>query len=461
MSNALEQIEYAPVSALKPYPGNARTHSKRQIRQIAASIERFQFTNPVLVDDDNVIVAGHGRVEAAKLLGIDTIPVRRLSHLSPDEIRAYRIADNRFAELAGWDSAILAIELQHLAAIEFKMDAIGFETAEIDIVLDAAQAGDPNGDDGADDEVLEPPARPVTALGDVWVLGRHRLVCGDALNKETLAALMGGEIAQAMFTDPPYNVPIDGFASGKGKAVRREFAMASGEMSRAEFETFLTRALGAAAEHLCDGAIAFVCMDWRHIADLLAAGEAIFDTLKNICVWTKSNGGMGSLYRSQHEFVCVFKKGKGAHANNVELGRHGRNRTNVWAYAGANAFGAARDQELAMHPTVKPVALIEDALKDVTARGSIVLDPFGGSGSTLIAAERCGRSARLIELDPAYCDVILARYARCTGAVPVRVRDGRRFEIDPAPAASAGKAKAQARTKAQAKAHAAMRSARA
>lgn len=414
-------IERAPIATLKPNPRNARTHNPRQITQIARSIERFGFTNPVLVDEDLMIIAGHGRVAAAKQLGHDAVPILRLGDLSEADKRAYLIADNKLAEKAGWDREILAIELQGLVELNYEIELTGFEIAEIDLILDAASNADPNGPRGPEDHAPAPPLDPITQLGDVWALGRHRLVCGDALARESYAQAMAGETAAALFTDPPYNVLIDGFAGGKGKAKRREFAMASGEMSKAAFEAFLTGALSAAAAQLDDGAIAFVCMDWRHIGELMKAGEVAFDELKNICVWTKTNGGMGSLYRSQHELVFVFKKGKAAHRNNVELGRHGRNRTNVWAYAGVNSFGAERDAALAMHPTVKPVALIEDALKDVTRRGDIVLDPFGGSGSTLIAAERCGRSARLIELDPAYCDVIVQRFEAYTGKRAVRL----------------------------------------
>jgi DNA modification methylase len=414
-------IERAPIAALSSNPRNARTHSPRQIEQIAASIQRFGFTNPVLVDDGLMIIAGHGRVAAAKKLGLEEVPVVRLSHLSEADKRAYVIADNRLAEKAGWDREILAIELQGLVELKYEIELTGFEIAEIDLMLDAAVDADPNGPQTPEDATPAPPDEPATRLGDIWTLGRHRLICGDALASHTYTRLMGSERAQAMFTDPPYNVAIDGFAGGKGKLKRREFAMASGEMSKPAFEAFLSTTLKNAAAQLQDGAIAYVCMDWRHLGELLGAGEAAFDELKNLCVWTKSNGGMGSLYRSQHELVFVFKRGKASHCNNVELGRFGRNRTNVWAYAGANAFGRERDQALAMHPTVKPVALIEDALKDVTRRGDLVLDPFGGSGSTLIAAEKCGRSARLIELDPLYCDVIVKRFETYTGKTAQRV----------------------------------------
>lgn len=422
------KLERTPIAALKPYPGNARTHSKRQIKQIAASIERFGFTNPVLVDDGLMILAGHGRVEAAKLLGLDEIPIVRISHLSEADKSAYVLADNQLALKAGWDREILAIELQGLIDLNFDVGVIGFEVAEIDLILDAAREANPQTRAAPEDATPSLAPQAVTRLGDVWQMGRHRLICADARDASAYAALMPDEQADVLFTDPPYNVPIDGFVGGKGKVERREFAMASGEMSEAEFVTFLTTTLAPAARQCRDGAIAFVCMDWRHMRELLAAGAAVFDELKNLCVWTKSNGGMGSLYRSQHELVFVFKKGSDAHVNNVELGRFGRNRTNVWPYAGANSFKQGRDDELAMHPTVKPVALVEDAIKDVSDRGSLVLDPFGGSGSTLIAAERCGRSSRLIELDPLYCDVIVRRFETYAGKCAKLASNDQTFE---------------------------------
>ena len=410
-----QSIEHAPPRALKPYRNNARTHDARQIDLIARSIKRFGFTNPVLVDDDLTILAGHGRVAAAKQLELEAVPIVRLSHLSEAEKRAYVLADNKLAERAGWDRELLAIELQGLIELDFDLEVVGFEHGEIDILIDEAAEADPGSGRDGEDDIPAPPHTPITRPGDLWQLGRHRLICGDARNEAAYAALMDDERADAVFTDPPYNVRIDGFASGKGKAERREFAMASGELSREAFTAFLIDSLGPAAARCRDGAIAFVCMDWRHIGEVLEAGQVVFDELKNLCVWTKTNAGMGSLYRSQHELVFVFKRGASAHTNNVELGRFGRNRTNVWAYAGANAFGAERDQALAMHPTVKPTALVEDAIKDVTTRSAIVLDPFAGSGSTLIASHRCGRSARLIEIDPAYCDVIVERYRTYTG----------------------------------------------
>jgi DNA modification methylase len=423
-----DKIERVPLDALKPYARNARTHSKQQISQIARSIERFGFTNPVLVSDELTIIAGHGRVEAAKLLGSKVVPVVRLSHLSEAELKAYVIADNRLAELSGWDKQTLAIELQALVDLDFDVEVVGYEAAEIDLILDECRDADPTSPQDPDDVAV--PARsgsPVTMPGDIWECGRHRLICGNSLELATYERLVETVTADVIFTDPPYNVPIEGFVGGKGKETRREFAMASGEMSSEAFQSFLHTSLSLAAKHARDGAIAFVCMDWRHIGELQASGAAVFSELKNVCVWTKSNGGMGSLYRSQHELVFVFKNGNEPHKNNVELGRYGRNRTNVWSYRGVNAFGSERMSELEMHPTVKPVALVEDAIKDVTRRGEVVLDPFGGSGSTMIAAERCGRVAKLIEIDAAYCDVIVRRWQQHTGKNATRAGTGERF----------------------------------
>ena len=418
-------LERVPLRALKPHPRNAPTHSKRQIEQIARSIKRFGFNNPVLIGDDFTIIAGHARVEAAKVLGLAEAPVVRVSHLSDAEVRAYLLADNKLAEHAGWDQELLPEEFQYLLNEGFELELTGFETGEIDLILDAAAEADPAGrDDPAD---LVPPLESwaVSRPGELWTLGRHRLLCGDARDPGAYAQVLAGETADAIFTDPPYNVAMKGHASTQQ---RREFVMASGEMGRAEFAAFLQTTLGAAAQLCKDGAIAFVCMDWRHWGELSAAAARVFSELKNLCVWTKTNAGMGSFYRSQHELVFVYKVGQGPHCNTFELGQHGRYRTNVWAYAGANAFGSGRDEGLALHPTVKPVALVADAIKDVTRRNQIVLDPFGGSGSTLIAAEISGRRARLIELDPLYCDVILRRYQRQTGKPATLDLTGETFE---------------------------------
>lgn len=416
------------IDTLVPYARNARTHSRKQIRQIASSIERFGFTNPVLVSDGNEIVAGHGRVKAAKLLGLKTVPTLTLSDMSAADRRAYILADNKLALNAGWDKDLLASELQGLIDLEFDVELTGFDLAEIDFVLDEADEADPAKADPAEDAM--PPLLPnaVTASGDIWQLGRHRLICGDARNSETFTQLLGQERADLLFTDPPYNVKIDGHVCGLGNVRHRDFAFASGEMSQTDFTAFLSSTLGHAARQMCDGSIAYVCMDWRHMGELLAAGNAVFTELKNLIVWNKTNGGMGTFYRSKHELVFVFKKGTAPHTNSFGLGESGRYRTNVWDYAGISSIGASRDEELAMHPTVKPVALVADAIRDCSRRGEIVLDCFGGSGSTLIAAHKTGRSARLIEYDPLYCDTIIRRWQDYTGKPAIRLTDGQPFE---------------------------------
>lgn len=411
---AMQVVELS-VDLLKPYPRNARTHSKKQIKQIAASIERFGFTNPVLVSDAGEIIAGHGRVEAAKLLRRRTVPTLALSHLSEAERRAYVLADNKLALNAGWDKEILAIELQALVELEFDVELTGFSLAEIDLVIDEASEASVDGPPDAEDAVPVVTGQPVSRMGDIWHLGRHRLLCGDTRQAAGIDLLLAGERADLVFTDPPYNVEINGNVCGLGSVKHREFAFASGEMSASQFTGFLNETLGNMSRVMRDGAIAFVCMDWRHMGELMAAGGQCFTELKNLVVWNKTNGGMGAFYRSKHELVFVFKQGAASHTNSFGLGETGRYRTNVWDYAGISSIGANRSDELAMHPTVKPVALIADAIRDCSRRGEIVLDGFGGSGSTLIAAEKTGRCARLVEYDPIYCDTIIRRWQAYSG----------------------------------------------
>lgn len=422
------QVIERPIASLRPYARNARTHSKKQIKQIADSIGRFGFTNPVLVSEEGEIIAGHGRVEAAKSLGRKVVPTIALAHLSEAERRAYVIADNKLAMNAGWDREILAIELQALVDLEFDVELTGFSLAEIDIVLDEAGEADPDGREASDDLVPALSGSAVTRMGDVWRLGRHRLLCGDTRSADDIATLMGDDRADLVFTDPPYNVAIDGNVCGLGSVKHREFAFASGEMSKGQFLAFLTETLTNIGSAMRDGAIAFVCMDWRHMGELIAAGEIAFTELKNLVVWNKTNGGMGAFYRSKHELIFVFKVGTGQHTNSFGLGDTGRYRTNVWDYAGISSISSGRAEELAMHPTVKPVALIADAMRDCSRRGEIVLDGFGGSGSTLIAAEKTGRSARLIEYDPLYCDTIVRRWEAFTGKKASMTGCNRTFE---------------------------------
>ena len=416
------------INSLRPYPHNARTHSARQIKQIARSLERFGFTNPILIDEQRQIIAGHGRVAAARLLGMKQVPTLRIGHLTETEKRAYILADNRLAEKAGWDRETLAIELQALIDADFEVELTGFATAEIDLVLGEASEKL----DGAlqpEDVIAEMPGGPaVTQRGDIWLLGSHRLICGDARDPACYGRLLQGQKAEFVFTDPPYNVKIEGNVTGHGRFRHRSFAMASGEMRPSEHTDFLYACLSEAATHSLDGSIHDVCIDWRHIDEMLAAGRRVYDELKNVCVWCKTNAGMGSFYRSQHELIFIWKIGSASHVNNFELGQFGRSRSNVWEYAGVNTFRPGRIDELAMHPTVKPVALVADAIKDCSRRGGLVLDPFAGSGTTIIAAEKTGRRGRAIEIDPHYCDVIVRRWQAYTGKQAVHEPTGTSFE---------------------------------
>jgi len=420
-------ISYRPVSELAVNPRNARKHDQRQLRQIRSSISAFGFTNPLLVDDDGMLIAGHGRLSAAQELGLDKVPIIVLAHLTQAQKRALMLADNKIALNSSWDADLLASELADLSEmeLEFDLELTGFEVAEIDLIISETEV-DPQG--GAETAPLPNPSLSnVTKRGDLWMLGKHRVLCGDARDADAFALLLNDERAAMVFTDPPYNVPIDGHVTGKGRARHREFHEAGGEMSRSEFVGFLDAVLGNAARSCRNGAISFVCMDWRHIGEVLEVGERVFDAYLNLCVWAKTNGGMGSLYRSQHELVFVFRKGKDQHRNNVQLGRFGRNRTNVWTYAGVNTFREGRMEELMAHPTAKPAAMVKDAILDVTRRGDVVLDPFLGGGTTLIAAEQAGRVAYCMDIDPAYVDVALRRWRKETGEEPCRAIDGRTF----------------------------------
>lgn len=412
-----QDLEYRAIDTLIPWTNNARKHSKKQLKQIATSIEAFGFTNPVLIDQDSKILAGHGRVEAVKLLSWKEVPCLEIRHMSAKQKRAYVLADNKLALNASWDEDILSEELKALAELDedFDLGLTGFSIAEIDSFIEIdmpEQAHDPK------DDVLPHKAPERVQTGDVWQLGRHRLICGDSLNAEVVSCLMDGEKAQMVFTDPPYNVPIDGHVGGKGALKHREFAMASGEMNVEKFTDFLHQVFKNLTEFAKDGSIHYICMDWRHMQEVLSAAQEIYSELKNLIVWAKDQGGMGTFYRSRHELVFAYKYGDAAHINSFELGQHGRYRTNVWNYPSAS------QEDLSLHPTVKPVLMIADVIRDVSSRNDIVLDLFGGSGSTLIGAEKTGRRARLCEIDPLYCDIILARYEAYAKDEAVRLASG-------------------------------------
>jgi DNA modification methylase len=419
------EIAYVDIASLKPRANNPRIHSKAQIQLIANSIKEFGFVSPVLTDAEKNVLAGHGRLEAAALVGMKEVPTVCISHLSAAQARALLIADNKVAELAGWNRDLLALELKELETASLKMTDFGFNAAELEAFKARLRSLEPKNLDAVPE--IDKKAPPVSRLGDIWAIGSHALACGSALDASVYERLLGGKAA-CVFTDPPYNVPVKGHVSGLGKMQHREFAMASGEMTQVEFEGFLEIVFRNLANYTVDGAIHFYCMDWRHMEELQAAARSAKLSLQNLCIWVKSNGGMGSLYRSRHELVFVYKNGTAPHTNNVELGKNGRNRTNVWEYPGMTAFGAKRDAELALHPTVKPVEMVADALLDCSKPGDVIWDPFSGSGTTLVAAETVGRVCCAIELDAYYVDTAVKRLVGITGAKTELVETGETFE---------------------------------
>jgi DNA modification methylase len=429
--NGRINIVYRKIAGLEIDAKNPRIHSRKQVQQIASSIEAFGFNVPVLVDRQGKVIAGHGRIMASKLLGRSEVPTISLEHLSESQARAFMIADNRLTETSVWDDRLLAEQLKELSVLdlEFSLEATGFDMGEIDLRIEGLSASSEASDEA---DIQAPPQSgpAVSDEGDLWLLGEHRVRCGSALDPAAYVALMQGELAEAVFSDPPYNVKIEGNVSGLGAVRHREFAMASGEMSEAEFVEFLTRAFSLHSQHTVEGSLHFIFMDWRHTGELLAAGRRVYSELKNLCVWVKSNAGMGSLYRSQHELVFVYKYGNQAHRNNVRLGQYGRNRTNVWHHPGVNSFSRSGNEGnlLALHPTVKPVALVADAIIDSTSRRGIVLDGFLGSGTTVIAAERSGRRCYGLEIDPLYVDTIVRRWQKFSGESARNSVSGKSFD---------------------------------
>lgn len=413
------EITYKNLGELKANPKNAKTHSKKQVHQIAQSIKVLGFNNPVLIEADGTIIAGHGRVEAAKELGFESVPTICLAHMTPEQVRAYIIADNRLAEKSGWDNEILKIELDFLMNLDselgFDATITGFEIPDIDLIVNPEAIEEAKAEKDLEEDffnsVVDIPQQ--VKKGELWKLGEHLVYCGDALREESYAALLDENLAEIAFVDYPYNVKIQGNVTKQKH--HKEFVQGSGEMSEAVFTDFLKTAMDLQIKYSKNGSIHFGCMDWRHNTEIMNAANASGFELKNLCIWDKGTGGMGSLYRSQHELIFVLKNGTAPHVNNVELGVHGRYRTNIWKYRGMHASNPESKILAKLHPTVKPVAMIMDALLDCSSPGGIVLDSFGGSGSTLIAAERTKRKARIIEIEPKYCDVILYRWEKFTG----------------------------------------------
>lgn len=423
----LGELEYLPTDQLHPHTNNPRDHSPKQLQKLGKIILKNGFMMPILIDSKNNIISGHARLIAAKNLGMPEVPTLRIEHLDDDEIRAFRIADNRIAEDGEWNFAALALELEELVSIDFDLSLTGFEIPEIDIIIqDQLQSVDQ-----APEEEIPPPdldKPPVSEIGDFWLLGQHRIICGDAREESVYSHLMRGTMAVLVITDPPYNVKVNGHIRVSDKAGHDEFAMASGEMPFVEFSDFLRSSFTNTIDYSQDGSLHYIFMDWRHLQQLQTVCDQLYSEQINLCIWVKSNGGMGSFYRSQHELVVVYKKGAGKHRNNIQLGMHGRNRTNVWEYAGANSFGPDRRESLDLHPTVKPVEMIADAILDASAPGDIILDPFLGSGTLLIAAEKTDRIGRGMELDPRYVDVSIRRWQEYTGKQARHAETGMTFD---------------------------------
>ncbi len=409
-----KRIVLRPIGSLIPYPKNPRHHPEAQIAALMKSIKRV-WTNPILIDETGTILAGHGRLEAAKRLGMLEVPTVTIAGMSKNEKRAIVIADNRLPERAVWDFDLLKEHFTDLIKFDFEVELTGFSTGEIDLLLDGKSS--PAASDPADDLTgFTLDGSAISQIGDIWELGRHRLLCGDALKGSCYERLLQGDLAQMVATDVPYNVRIAGHAMGRGKIHHREFKQASGEMSEAEFTEFLKTAIRWMIRFSIEGSIHYVFIDWRHLPELLNAARPLYSDWKNLLVWNKTNAGLGSFYRSKHELISVFKNGVAPHINNFGLGANGRYRANVLDYPGVNSWHPARRGELELHPTVKPIALISDLIRDCSRRNGIILDPFGGSGTTILAAERTGRIGRVIELDPLYVDTSIRRWEKITGA---------------------------------------------
>jgi hypothetical protein len=430
--NEKRAIIYRKIVDLTLDQKNPRVHSERQIKQIAGSIKAFGFNVPVLVDRNLQVIAGHGRIKAAQKLGWTEVPTILLDHLTEAQARAFMIADNRLTEIAVWDDRLLAEQLQQLSLLEldFSLELTGFDMGEIDLRIESLKQSDDSEDDSADRLPERENLTAVSKAGDLWLLGAHRVFCGSALNRGSYASLMDSHKAAAVISDVPYNLPIAANVS-MGAIKRGEFPMASGEMSTVEFTHFLTSCCSLFAQHSLPGSLHYLFIDWRHLGEMLPAGLRAYSELKNLCVWAKDAAGMGSFYRSQHELICVFKHGREGHRNNIQLGQFGRNRSNLWSYPCARTFGRKSEEEAnlaALHPTVKPVALIADAIMDCTSRNGIVLDGFLGSGTTVVAAQRTGRRCYGIELDPLYVDVIVRRWQDFTRCTATHAYNGKTFD---------------------------------
>ena len=409
-----------------------RKHSKKQLQKLKNAINKVGYVNSILLDEKYNILAGELRLFAAKELGFTQIPAIILENLTPEEIEAIRILDNRIAEDGEWNFENLKDEIEKLMKFDITFEDLGFDTVDYDEIFLIKNSGENkvHDTDKEDESWLDVNIPTKVKTGDLWRLGDHFIFCGDSLNDKSFEILMRGELAKIVVTDPPYNCKIKGHVCGLGKTQHEEFAMASGEMTDSEFAEFISKFMQNLVKFSCDGSLSYIFMDWVGVKLLLTQGKKHYSELKNITVWNKGVGGMGAFYRSQHEMVPIFKNGKAKHQNHIQLGKNGRYRTNVWDYSGIRVTNPGSLDLLRLHPTVKPVAMLHDILLDASSKNDVVLDCFGGSGSTLIAAERCKRRARLIEISPRYCDVIIYRWRQETGKTAKLVKNYKELEND-------------------------------
>jgi len=417
------QIENISTEKLIPYSKNLRNHSKEKITKLAKLISEFGFLTPILIDSERQeVIAGEARLLAAKKLGSKDIPTIQVAHLTPAQIKAFRIADNKIVEGSSWDTEALKLELLDLQELGFDLSLTAFELPEIEmLILDDEQSL------SDEDSIPAPASTTYLRLGDIFLVGRHTIICGDSRDSLLISSHIDEKLVDIVVSDPPYNLAINGHVLAQN-STHDEFAMASGEMSTTEFTEFLTAWFQSSFMVSKEGSIHYHFMDHHHLKEMLDAGDVVYDKRLNICVWSKTNAGMGSLYRSQHEMCCVFKKGTESHTNNIQLGKFGRNRSNIWTYSGMNTFSSERDELLAFHPTVKNTEMIADILLDASNPGELVLDGFLGSGTTLIAAEKTNRICIGVEIEPKYIDVAIKRFQSISDESIIHKETGLTYE---------------------------------
>jgi DNA modification methylase len=413
------QMEMARLDSIHLNPNRLRKSNRESRRRLSKSVDKFGIKGALIVDrDTRMIVAGNALWEAARDLGLDEVPIILESFATEADRRAFILTHNRLAEDSSWDMKLVQAELKFLLAQHYDFEITGFSTNDLDFAF--VTESDPK-----KDEVIVPNAwaRAVSRMGDRWAVGPHVIVCGDSLEPFSYDLALGGKLADAVFSDPPYGVSVSNHVTTTNRF--REFAMMSGKQTEAELTAFFRRVFRNCVQYSRPASIHFQCIDWRHVREMIDAAEGVYTEFKNICVWDKGVPALGSMYRSQHEFILVFKSGRGRHVRNFATGKTGRFRSNIWKYERESHFSKDRD-EIA-HPTPKIPAMIIDAIRDVTNPGDLVLDPFCGSGATAVAAHHAGRRCATIEIDPLYVDAALQRLSKTVGE-PAVLADGRTFD---------------------------------